>query len=191
MAEQSETRTWTSSPFDKRLSAPRPTGSRWVRATALILVLVPLVGCVEQVQPAGDAATLTAAARVVEERVWEFHAADTSRNAEGVISLLWPEYEMLVDGHRTTYNDVVQGSRSFMAGLETFHTVWSDLRVTALSPDIVVSSFVFRDSIVTQSGELMESRGPTTLVWEKREGEWRVRYGDADHYPVREEGSLD
>ncbi|NNF28867.1 MAG: nuclear transport factor 2 family protein [Gemmatimonadetes bacterium] len=120
----------------------------------------------------------------VEELVWTFHAADTARDAEAVVGLLWPDYEMLVDGQRLAYDDVARGSREFMESLESFHTVWSGLEVLPLSPDFALSSFSFRDSILTSEGDLIQSRGPTTLLWERRNGEWRLRFGDADHYPV-------
>ena len=120
----------------------------------------------------------------VEEAVWAFHAADTARDAEGVIGLLWPEYTMLADGNRITYADVVGGSRAFMASLDVFHTHWTDLDITLLGADHAVSSFLFRDSIVSKDGTVTTARGPNTFVWERRNGEWRVLYGDADHYPV-------
>jgi hypothetical protein len=121
---------------------------------------------------------------VVTALVWAFHAADTARNAAAIIALLWPEYEMLVDGRRTNYAEVAAGSREFMAGLERFHTTWTDLRVIPLSPDLAISSFLFEDSIVASSGPVTRSRGPTTLLWERRNGQWRIRFGDADHYPL-------
>ncbi len=116
--------------------------------------------------------------------MWAFHAADTARDAEAVIGLLWPEYEMLVDGQRTTFDEVAAGSRAFMADLARFHTTWTDLRVLPLSAELAVSSFLFRDSIVSSAGEVIQSRGPTTFVWQRRNGAWRVRFGDADHYPI-------
>jgi len=118
----------------------------------------------------------------VEAAVWVFHAADTSRNAEGVIDLLWPEFTMLVDGRRLTYSEVAAGSREFMATLESFHTEWSDLEIVPLGSDAAISSFVFRDSIVTRDGEVNRAHGPTTFVWQRRAGEWRVLFADADHY---------
>jgi hypothetical protein len=120
----------------------------------------------------------------VEAAVWAFHAADTALDAEGVIDLLWPEYTMLADGTRLSYEDVVTGSRSYMASLELFHTVWTDLEITPIGPDAALSSFQFRDSIITVAGELIRNQGPTSFVWERRNGEWRVVYGDADHYPI-------
>lgn len=120
----------------------------------------------------------------VEAAVWAFHAADTARDAEGVINLLWPDYEMLVDGQRLDHAQVMAGSRSFLPSLDLFHTVWTDLRIIPLSRDAAISSFLFRDSIVTRAGEVIESQGPTTFLWVRRGGEWRLRFGDADHYPI-------
>ncbi len=120
----------------------------------------------------------------VEEALWAFHQADTARDAESVLALLWPDYSMLVDGARVSYDDVAAGSRTFMPSLALFHTEWTDVQVSALSPTLALTSFQFRDSIVTLAGDLTMSRGPTTFVWEKRGGEWRVLFGDADHYPI-------
>jgi hypothetical protein len=91
----------------------------------------------------------------VEAAVWAFHAADTSRNADGVIDLLWPEFTMLADGRRLTYPEVAAGSREFMATLESFNT---------------------------RDGEVNRAHGPTKFVWQRRAGEWRVLFADADHY---------
>jgi ketosteroid isomerase-like protein len=135
-------------------------------------------------EPAPPTADLSAVHAAIEARMEAFHAADTSMNAEAVIALLWPDYEMLVDGRRLSFIDVARGSRDFMAGLESFHTAWTDLEIVPLAPNLAVASFVFRDSILTSDGRLLESRGPTTLIWEKRGNEWRMRFGDADHYPI-------
>ena len=120
----------------------------------------------------------------IEAAVWAFHAADTARDANAVVALLWPEYTMLVDDRRVDYRDVADGSHDFMAGLDLFHTVWSDLDVIPLTRDLALASFTFRDSIVTSAGELIRNQGPTTLLWERRDGEWRMRFGDADHYAI-------
>jgi len=105
-------------------------------------------------------------------------------DAASVVGLLWPDYEMLVDGERLDFGQVAEGSRTFMASLQESRVEWTDLRVVPLSTDLAVASFIFRDSVVTVSGEVIQSRGPTTLVWERRGTEWRMRFGDADHYPM-------
>ena len=104
--------------------------------------------------------------------------------SEGVIDLLWPEYTMLADGNRIGYADVEAGSRAFMESLVLFHTEWSDVQIRPLSSNFAISSFIFRDSILTKEGKLTQAKGPNTFVWQKRAGEWRVLYGDADHYPI-------
>ena len=120
----------------------------------------------------------------VRAAVWAFHAADTARDAEAVIGLLWPDYSMLVDGARLGYDQVVAGSRDFLTSIALFHTQWSDLQVTPLSQDAAVASFQFRDSIITKAGQLIRHRGTTTFVWQRRDGEWRLLFADADHHPV-------
>jgi uncharacterized membrane protein SpoIIM required for sporulation/ketosteroid isomerase-like protein len=120
----------------------------------------------------------------VEAAVWAFHAADTARDAEAVLALLWPDFTMRVDGNHQDYGQIETASRDFMGSLEFFHTQWTDLRVVPLAPDVAVASFQFRDSILTAGGDLIRSRGPTTFVWERRSGVWRVRFADSDHYPI-------
>jgi len=120
----------------------------------------------------------------VEEAVWRFFAADTARDAEAVINLLSPDFYMFVDGNRTTYEEVVAGTRQFMSGVTLFHSVWSDLRITPLGSDYAVASFTFRDSIQTVDGLLPQKKGPTTFVWSRTNNGWRLLYADADHYPV-------
>ena len=120
----------------------------------------------------------------VEEAVWAFHAADTSRNAEAVINLMWPECNMLIDGNRIQYDDLVNGARSFMPTLKVFHTEWTDLDIIPINPENALSSFIFNDSIVTNSGVITRAKGPNTFLWQRRGSEWRIIYGDADHYPI-------
>ena len=135
----------------------------------------------DQVPAPHDQAQVVAA---VQGAVWSFHAADTARDAEAVIRLLWPEFTMLVDGARLGYDQVATGSREYLAGLAMFHTIWSDLQVIPLGQDAAIASFQFRDSILTRTGDLIRHRGTTTFVWQRRNGEWRVLFADADHRPV-------
>ncbi len=55
--------------------------------------------------------------------------------------------------------------------------------IAALSPDAGVASFTFRDRVTDSTGTTVRLRGATTLVWERRDGRWRITYADADHYP--------
>lgn len=159
---------------------------RGVRITLVTLVSVTVLfqACAEEESPPSTPSNLSAVAADIEALVRTFHAADTAMDAEAVVNLLWPDYEMLVDGQRRSFEQVAQDSRDFMSSLQSFRTVWSDLKVLPLTPDLALVSFTFRDSILTSSGKLIQSQGPTTLLWERRGGKWRIRFGDADHYPV-------
>ncbi len=165
------------------MSVGRGLGVR-ITLVALVTVTALFQACAEERSPASTPSGLSAVHADVEALVRTFHAADTAMDAEAVINLLWSDYEMLVDGQRLSFEQVAQGSRDFMSSLQSFRTVWSDLKVLPLTPELALASFTFRDSILTSSGELIQSHGPTTLLWERRGGEWRMRFGDADHYPI-------
>ena len=146
-----------------------------------------LISCDHVQKTASDNIVVLDTTIIIEEvnsAVTAFYSADTAKNAEGVIQLLWPDFTMLADGNRTTYDEVVIGSREFMDALELFHTEWDDLEILPLSEHIAVASFLFRDSIITKSGTLIQAKGPTTFIWQKRDKEWRLIFADADHYPV-------
>ena len=143
------------------------------KAVRALLIAATLGACTEP--PDGRAPDNTpidtaAVLHEVEAAVWAFHAADTARNADAVIALLWPEFEMLADGNRVGYQEAVAGSRGFMSGLEVFATDWTDVRIIPLGPDHAVASFQFRDSILTKTGDLIQAEGPTTFVFEQSDG---------------------
>lgn len=121
----------------------------------------------------------------VKIKVNAFYAADTSLNAQVMVDLLWPEFTMLADGNHIVYEDVKRGTKAFMDSLETFRTEWKDLKIIPISRYHAISLFIFTDSLVAKDGTITQSRGPNTFVWEKRNDEWKVIYGDADHYPVK------
>lgn len=152
----------------------------------LATLALALGGCADPPRrPPQEDADLSQVTAAVTAAVQAFHAADTARDAEAVVGLLWPEYTMLVDGRRLGYAEIVEGARKFMAELRVFHTTWTDLNVIPLSESAAVASFQFRDSILTAAGDTIRSRGPTTFIWVRRAGEWRLLFGDADHYAIR------
>lgn len=120
----------------------------------------------------------------VQSKVWEFHEADTSKNAEAFVNLLWPDFSLMADGKRLSYKEVTSGSIGFFSSLDVFHSVWTDVEIVPLAPNAAVASFTFQDSLVAKSGEITQARGPTTFVWQKRGNEWRLIFADADHYDV-------
>lgn len=136
--------------------------------------------------PATDERTQVAAA--VDSAVRAFRQADMDLDGQRVVDHLWPEFYMYADGVRSDYAQVRTNILSFMSGLRSFDTDWTDVEVVALGPNTALSSFRFRDSIVLSDGTLLQSEGPTTLLWERRGTEWKLLYADADHYPVGRPG---
>ncbi len=68
--------------------------------------------------------------------------------------------------------------------MKHFEPGFADVEVRVLARDAALVSLTFRDSIITATGETLQFRGPTTLIWERLQGAWRIVYADADHYPV-------
>ena len=144
-----------------------------------------LLGCGEPSQEASAPTPLARNAELaVDSAVFSFLAAEEARDQEAVIAHLWPEFHMLQDGRRADYDEVVSQIRSTMPSLQLFRSEWTDLKVQLLSDEVALTSFHFRDSVVTAEGDLIQSQGPTTLIWELRDGQWRIVFGDADHYPL-------
>lgn len=119
---------------------------------------------------------------------WAFHRADTARDPDALVGLMWPDFAMRVDGEMLGFAEASSGLRAFMENLEEFATEWTDLRVVPLTRSTAVSSFLFRDSVVTKSGEILRTAGPTTFVWERRGKAWRLRFVDADHQIIENDG---
>lgn len=187
MKPASTIREYASTPACLDLPSASGPGLPYLGGLLVTIAAVVLTGCAApddtgtDLAATFDSSSVTAA---VTEAVAAFHHADTTRNATAVVALIWPEFSMLADGNRVDYEGAAAGARAFLPTLETFHTEWTDLQIMPLSADLAISSFSFRDSIVTKSGDLIQNRGPNTFVWQRRHGEWRVLYADADHYPI-------
>ncbi|MDX8340433.1 nuclear transport factor 2 family protein [Draconibacterium sp. IB214405] len=150
---------------------------------SLVGILLLLIACNHQTN--NTEVDSGAIVEQVKSQVEAFYTADTAMNAQGVIDLLWPEYTMLTDGNYSTYDDIKAGTEPFMESLEAFHTKWTELKIIPLGNQHAISSFIFTDSIVAKDGTITQSTGPNTFVWEERDGQWKLIYGDADHYTVK------
>jgi hypothetical protein len=119
----------------------------------------------------------------VESLTAAFEQAERQRYPERVLAFIAPDFYMYADGVRSDYDEVVAGIRE-IESFQHFEPGWADLEVRVLGPNAAVASFTFRDSIVTGAGDVLLAGGATTLIWERRDGQWQVVYADADHYPV-------
>jgi ketosteroid isomerase-like protein len=119
----------------------------------------------------------------VDSATRSFAQAEREVDAEKVIAHIAPDFYMYVDGRRVGYDSVVTQIRRTFGSLASFETQFSDVEVIVLGRRGAVVSFTFRDVITDTSGVETTGRGPTTLAWERRDGQWLIVYGDADHYP--------
>jgi ketosteroid isomerase-like protein len=161
----------------KRFSAHLTTPPQ---AVALLLLLT---ACTAADRSLSDAARRDVAAQV-DSATRAFEAAERARDPERVIAHLAPEFYMYNDGARAGYDAVATNIRRGLPTFWHFEPGFIDIEVIVLGHDAAVTSFTFHDSIVTDTGETLRFRGPTTLVWERRAGDWRIVYADADHYAI-------
>jgi ketosteroid isomerase-like protein len=143
-----------------------------------------IAGCQQPApEPGAIVADRQAIVATVDSLTRAFEQAERDRQPGRVLSFIAPDFYMYADGVRANYGEVVTGIHD-ISTFQHFEPGWEDLEVRALGPDAALASFTFRDSIVTASGEVLLAGGATTLIWERRDGGWRVVYADADHYPV-------
>ncbi len=153
---------------------------RWISGCTILLTAAAACSSGNTLSDT-DRTTIAAA---VDSATRAFQAAERAHDPERTIAHLAPDFSMYVDGVRTSYDAVVGSIRATMGTFQHFEPRWSDLIVRVLGPNAAVVSFTFRDSIVTESGDILRSTGPTTLVWERRGTDWLIVFADADHYPV-------
>ncbi len=147
-----------------------------------LILTLQLVSCQVQDNENSSEFNSSKVEEEVTKAVWSFHKADTLKSSEMVMDLIWPDCSFLIDGNRISYQDIKKGSKQYMSSLDVFHTEWNDLEVKPLSPELSLSSFIFKDSIVDKEGVVTQSHGPNTFLWQKRGNKWKVLFVDADHY---------
>jgi ketosteroid isomerase-like protein len=122
-----------------------------------------------------------AIAAAVDSATRAFETAQRERNAGRVIAHFAPDFSMRVDGVRMGYDSVASSIRRSMPELTYLEPAFSDITVGVLDRDVAFASFIFRDSAVARSGDIRISTGPTTLIWQRRDGRWLMVFADADH----------
>lgn len=162
--------------------SPRPTRAARSLGRAVAVVVLSAIACAPEGRSISDderdriESSLRAA-------VEAFRDAERRRDPEAILAFIAPEFYMYADGARADYETVAAQIRSNMPSLQRFETTWSDVEVTLLGQDHALVSFVFRDAVTDGAGDTTRRQGPTTFVWSFRDGEWRIIYADADHYP--------
>lgn len=161
-------------------------GVAWAPA---LVVLVALVGGVACADPSvGGPGALSADERAaiaaeVRDAVDAFARAERRRDTETIVGFVAPGFYMYGDGVRSDYETVTAQMRATIPTLRRFDTTWSDVEVNVLGRDHAFTSMLFQDAITDAQGVTTRLRGPSTMVWRRIDGAWRIIYVDADHYP--------
>lgn len=126
--------------------------------------------------------------REVDSAMRAFEAAERSLDVEGMISFFGdvPEFRMYMDTRRITYDALVA---QLPAGFEEMAAVeggFTDIEITALSPHLALASAPFRGTYTDTAGNVVRQRGVATWIWRQLRDDWRIIYGDVDHYPDEE-----
>lgn len=150
----------------------------------LLLGVFVLTACQANTDASLSAGERNVIASRIDSLTWAFEEAERNRSPEQTVAFLAEDFYMYVDGNRMGYDSVAANIRRTIGGMQHVEPGFENVEVRVLSRDAALVSMTFRDSIVTATGELFMSSGPTTLVWERRQGEWQIVYADADHYPV-------
>lgn len=153
-----------------------------IRRTIVPVLLFVAAACAApSPDPAED---LGVVATAVDSATRAFEQAQRDRDAERIVSFLAPSFYMYTDGVRSGYDSVAAGIRAGFQDVRFHEPGFSNIAVIVQGPDAAVSSFAFRDSTITGSGQMQRARGATTLVWKRENGAWRIIYAHADHHEI-------
>lgn len=110
-------------------------------------------------------------------------AAERTRDPDALIVFLADDFEMLQDGRRVDRAATVAQMRATLPTLREFTPRFDDLRVIVLDRDTALSSLIFHDDLVDEKGKRLRMWGPSTMLWQRRAGSWKMVFADSDHYP--------
>lgn len=125
-------------------------------------------------------ATVTAELRATLDA---FLAAERARDVDALLAFLAPDFRMLQDGMRVDHDATVAQMRATLPTLRAFRARFDDVQVIPLTRDWALSSLVFHDEIVAADGSELAMWGPSTMLWRRDGGRWRLVFADSDHYP--------
>lgn len=112
-----------------------------------------------------------------------FLAAERARDVDALLAFLAPDFHMFQDGVRVDHDATVAQMRATLPTLQAFRPRFDDVQVIPLTRDWALSSLVFHDELVAADGTELAMWGPSTMLWRRDDGRWRLVFADSDHYP--------
>lgn len=153
-------------------------------ATAFVLSVISAITATSccATAPPPEATEASIEAEVL-ARLREFEATERTLSAPALLDFLDPEFTMLQDGTRVDHAATVVQMEATLPTLRSFEPRFDDVEVLVLSQDHALTSMIFHDEITDAEGTVTRMQGPSTLLWRKRQGTWRILFADSDHYP--------
>ncbi len=121
----------------------------------------------------------------VQQRIRSFEAAERALDPEKLIGHFssGPEFYMYNDGQRLTSDAIAAAVRGAFPALRSIEGGFEDLDVMVLSPDAVLATAKFQETVTDRDGNQVAQHGAASWLWRHVAGEWRIVYGHVDHYP--------
>jgi ketosteroid isomerase-like protein len=148
-------------------------------------ILLPALAC-RAPSTGSEVHELEPVSRQVLAALRAFEQAEGTRDPLAVLGFLSPDFSMLQDGRRVGHEETVAQIRATLPTLRAFEPEFHDVEVLVLAHDAALTSMVFHDVLTDAEGATTRMWGPSTLLWRKRDGSWRVVFADSDHYPEAE-----
>jgi ketosteroid isomerase-like protein len=125
------------------------------------------------------------AAQAVEKRMRSFEAAERALDADKVLSHFAGSSRgyMYNDGQKLTFEAMMLEMRGSFRRLRSIDGGFQDIDIVVLATDAALANARFQSTITSVSGDETKQYGATTWLWRLIDGEWKITYGQIDHYP--------
>lgn len=150
-------------------------GSKWIATAAALAVITAFLGCAGQQQSRSEltAQEEQALADSIESRAENLLATWGELEPEAYLRLYSEDVQFFFGGwnDRAQFEKVV---RKTMAGYQEYPAEIMDMEVEVLGRDAAVATLTYRAQPVDTAGESDEFEAAFTLVYERRDGNWKV-----------------
>jgi ketosteroid isomerase-like protein len=121
----------------------------------------------------------------VESRMRSFEAAERALDTDRLIAhfALVPEFLVYNDGQRLNHAAITANLQSGFPTLRSIEGGFENIHVFVLAPDAALAAAEFSEVITDRTGTVTRVRGAASWLWRVINGEWKIVYGHADHYP--------
>ncbi len=169
-------------------TASTPRAWPGVAVAAVLSASVVLLGCTPQGQQVQEltAQEEQALADTIESQAQNLLATASKLDPEAYLQLFSDDLHFL-NREWVDRAEFEKGVRKLMAAYQEYPVDVTETRIEVLGRDAAVASLIFRAQPVDTAGESREVEAAITLVYERRDGEWKVVQAHESMIPSEEE----